>query len=60
MAGLATSHEGSRVFAPARIWLMLPSWALIGFFLLLPVGLMLIYSFLTKEFRGGVSWEFSS
>jgi spermidine/putrescine transport system permease protein len=39
--------------------LMLPSWLVIGFFLLLPVGMMLIYSFLTKEFRGGVIWEFS-
>jgi len=40
-------------------FLMLPSWLIVGFFLLLPVGLMLIYSFLTKEFRGGVVWEFS-
>jgi spermidine/putrescine transport system permease protein len=31
----------------------------IGIFLLVPVGIMLIYSFLTKEFRGGVIWEFS-
>lgn len=40
-------------------WLMLPSWVIIGFFLLLPIGIMLVYSFLTKEFRGGVIWEFS-
>ncbi|MBX2838618.1 MAG: ABC transporter permease [Gammaproteobacteria bacterium] len=40
-------------------WLMLPSWLVIGIFLLVPVGTMLIYSFLTKEFRGGVIWEFS-
>lgn len=59
MAGIASSGTTSAAFAPARIWLMLPSWALIGFFLVLPVGLMLIYSFLTKEFRGGVIWEFS-
>ena len=39
--------------------LMLPTWVVIGFFLVLPVGMMLIYSFLTKEFRGGVIWEFS-
>ncbi|MEM9099519.1 MAG: ABC transporter permease, partial [Pseudomonadota bacterium] len=39
--------------------LMLPSWVVIGIFLVMPVGLMLIYSFLTKEFRGGVVWEFS-
>lgn len=39
--------------------LMLPSWLVIGFFLVVPVGIMLIYSFLTKEFRGGVIWEFT-
>ncbi|MBX2881295.1 MAG: ABC transporter permease [Granulosicoccus sp.] len=49
----------SNTFAPARLWLMLPSWLVIGFFLLLPMLLMLVYSFLTKEFRGGVIWEFS-
>jgi len=38
---------------------MLPSWLVIGFFLVVPVGIMLIYSFLTKEFRGGVIWEFT-
>jgi spermidine/putrescine transport system permease protein len=39
--------------------LLLPTWAMIGIFLLLPVILMAVYSFLTKEFRGGVVWEFS-
>jgi spermidine/putrescine transport system permease protein len=39
--------------------LLLPSWVVIGFFLVLPVLLMAVYSFLTKEFRGGVIWEFS-
>ena len=39
--------------------MMFPAWAVIGFFLVLPIGMMLIYSFLTKEFRGGVIWEFS-
>ena len=28
-------------------------------FLVIPVAMMLVYSFLTKEFRGGVIWEFS-
>lgn len=59
MAAVTSSSTNSEAYAPARFWLMLPSWALIGFFLLVPVGLMLIYSFLTKEFRGGVIWEFS-
>ncbi|MEL6209642.1 MAG: ABC transporter permease [Pseudomonadota bacterium] len=60
MAGMAHSGgAGGDTYARARPWLMLPSWLVIGFFLVLPVGLMLIYSFLTKEFRGGVIWEFS-
>jgi spermidine/putrescine transport system permease protein len=39
--------------------LLLPTWAVIGVFMLMPVAVMAIYSFLTKEFRGGVIWEFS-
>ncbi len=49
----------SRMYAPVRLGLLLPAWAAIGVFLLLPMLLMLVYSFLTKEFRGGVIWEFS-
>lgn len=61
MAGAVQSGGGerSRTFAAHRIWLMLPSWLVIGIFLMIPVGMMLIFSFLTKEFRGGVIWEFS-
>jgi len=57
--GVAGGRTVSRSFGPVRGWLLLPSWLVIGFFLVLPVGIMLIYSFLTKEFRGGVIWEFS-
>lgn len=39
--------------------LLLPTWIAIGVFLVLPVALMAVYSFLTKEFRGGVDWQFS-
>lgn len=39
--------------------LLLPAWVVVGIFMVLPVGLMAVYSFLTKEFRGGVSWEFT-
>jgi spermidine/putrescine transport system permease protein len=39
--------------------LLLPAWLTIGIFLVIPVLTMFIYSFLTKEFRGGVIWEFS-
>lgn len=38
--------------------LLLPSWLVIGVLMVLPVALMAVYSFLTKEFRGGVIWEF--
>jgi spermidine/putrescine transport system permease protein len=39
--------------------LVLPTWVVIGVLMLLPVGVMAIYSFLTKEFRGGVIWDFT-
>ena len=39
--------------------LLIPTWAVIGIFLVLPVLLMGVYSFLTKEFRGGVVWDFT-
>ncbi|MFT4729743.1 MAG: spermidine/putrescine transport system permease protein [Granulosicoccus sp.] len=61
MAGAApssTSVDGS-VFSGLRHRLLLPSWLTIGILLVIPVLLMLVYSFLTKEFRGGVVWEFS-
>ncbi len=53
------SASNTRTYAGLGPLLMLPSWLVVGFFLVLPVGMMLIYSFLTKEFRGGVIWEFS-
>ena len=59
MAGMASGKSVSRTFHPLRFWLLAPSWLIIGFFLFVPVLLMLLYSFLTKEFRGGVIWEFS-
>ena len=60
MAGeLASTRAVSRTFAPVRTPLLIPTWVIIGFFLVAPVLMMLAYSFLTKEFRGGVIWEFS-
>jgi spermidine/putrescine transport system permease protein len=59
MAGLAQKSAGTGQRATVPVGLLLPTWVLIGFFLLLPALLMAIYSFLTKEFRGGVIWEFS-
>lgn len=54
-----TKKAKSGIYAGFGIPLMLPSWLVIGFFLVVPVGIMFVYSFLTKEFRGGVIWEFS-
>jgi len=60
MAGIGRGDGGetggSSTWVPLRLWLMLPSWLVIGFFLAFPILLMLVYSFLTKEFRGGVIW----
>ena len=46
-------------YKEARTWLLLPAWATLAILVLVPVLVMLVYSFLTKEFRGGVIWEFS-
>ncbi|WP_428929332.1 ABC transporter permease [Marinibacterium sp. SX1] len=54
--GGATRSEVYRGNGPR---LMLPVWVFVGIFLVLPVLLMAVYSFLTKEFRGGVIWEFT-
>lgn len=61
MAGGAASggSAASDTYSGARNWLLLPSWIVVGIFVLTPVLMMLVYSFLTKEFRGGVIWEFS-
>jgi len=58
-AGAASGGISSDTYAGVRNWLLLPAWAVLGFFILAPVLMMLLYSFLTKEFRGGVIWEFS-
>ena len=63
MAGFAPqqpSNNSIGTFDPLRKRLLLPTYLTIGFFLVLPVLMMLVYSFLTKEFRGGVIWEFST
>lgn len=61
MAGqLSTSGKSrSRIYEGNGLALMLPSWFAIGILLVIPVAIMFVYSFLTKEFRGGVIWEFS-
>lgn len=61
MAGGAASggSAASDTYAQARNWLLLPSWLVLLILVAAPVAMMLVYSFLTKEFRGGVIWEFS-
>ncbi len=53
-------QPASRAYAGVRGWLILPPWIVIGVFLLIPVLTMAVYSFLTKDFRGGVVWQFST
>ena len=61
MAAGATTSGGtvSNIYKGNSGKLMLPAWVMVGFFLLAPVVMMVIYSFLTKEFRGGVIWDFT-
>ncbi len=61
MAAGATIGGGaaSNVYKGHTAKLMFPAWVMIGIFLLAPVAMMVVYSFLTKEFRGGVIWEFT-
>lgn len=54
-----SSSGGAGSFGQARGWLLTPSLLMIGVFLVIPVLMMAVYSFLTKDFRGGVIWEFS-
>ncbi|WP_435311953.1 ABC transporter permease [Primorskyibacter sedentarius] len=61
MAGGAAGGGSTQgdTYKEVRTWLLLPAWATLSILVLVPVLLMLVYSFLTKEFRGGVIWEFS-
>lgn len=55
MAGDVHSSRGtSRLYEGKGPWLLLPTWVVIGIFLLLPVCMIVFYSFMTKEFHGGV------
>lgn len=61
MAGVGSDSGAiaETTYRSARVPLLLPTWLMIGVFLVLPVALMAVYSFLTKEMRGGVIWDFS-
>ncbi|MEO0747276.1 MAG: ABC transporter permease [Pseudomonadota bacterium] len=59
--GAASSGSGaaSETYKEARTLLLMPAWLTLIILVLSPVMLMLVYSFLTKEFRGGVIWDFT-
>ena len=61
MAAGATRGGGvtTDTYKEARTWLLMPAWLVLLVLSLAPVSMILIYSFLTKEFRGGVIWDFS-
>lgn len=59
MATPPTTGAGGRAFAPLRRPLLAPAVVVLTVFMVLPVALMAVYSVLTKDFRGGVIWEFS-
>lgn len=63
MAGMisnqqSTKAEGSIVDGRQKA-LLFPAWLVIGLLLVVPVLIMLVYSFLTQDFRGGVIWKFT-
>jgi len=43
----------------ARAWLLSPALTVIGGLLIVPLGIIVLYSFLTPGTYGGVVWEFS-
>ena len=59
MAGILPQTDAAEVPGRVPFRLLWPTWLVIGAFLLVPVLVMAVYSFLTKEFRGGVIWQFS-
>lgn len=59
-AGAASGGSAvTDTYKESRTWLLMPAWLTLSILVLAPVTMMLVYSFLTKEFRGGVIWEFS-
>jgi spermidine/putrescine transport system permease protein len=58
-AGRVRRAAASPDLGAAPLALLLPAWLVIGAFMLAPVAVMAVYSVLTKDFRGGVLWEFS-
>ncbi len=53
------AHAHDRRMMRMRALLLAPAVLTIGGFLVLPIGIVLLYSFLTPGTYGGVEWEFS-
>ncbi len=51
--------SGDALYKEYKLHLLLPSWVMLCIFMLIPIMLMVSFSFLTKEFRGGVIWDFT-
>ena len=60
--GLRSAEPGA-ARAPARrsprLLLLVPALAILGVLLILPLGIILVYSFLTPAAFGGVIWQLS-
>ncbi|TDQ83336.1 spermidine/putrescine transport system permease protein [Dongia mobilis] len=57
--GNSQQESAAGLTARQRGLLLLPALLAIAIFLVLPLGFILVYSFLTKGTYGGVVWEFS-
>jgi len=58
-AGGAARGGGAAGYRSLLPGLIAPAWIVIGVFLVLPVMVMAVFSVLTREFRGGVEWDFT-
>jgi spermidine/putrescine transport system permease protein len=58
-APLAAPARRTRRRAERRLLLLVPALAILGLLLIVPLGIMVVYSFLIPATFGGVVWQFS-
>jgi spermidine/putrescine transport system permease protein len=58
-APLAAPARRTRRRAELRLLLLVPALAILGLLLIVPLGIMVVYSFLIPATFGGVVWQFS-
>ena len=58
-APLAEPGTGTRRRTSLRLLLLVPALAILGVLLVVPLGIMVVYSLLTPATFGGVIWQFS-